>query len=136
MKKKQSANLLLVPLAVSVVIVGLNLLTPFVEVERRLYDMLLHVRPAVPEHPALRIIEVDDLSIAKVGTWPWPRNLMADGLITMREFGASYAVFDIEYVDRAPLGVNPEVLNQDIPAALNAEFGTVQQNVNDLFTAL
>jgi adenylate cyclase len=136
MKKKQSTLLLLVPLAVSVVIVLLNLFTPFEAVERRLYDVLLHVRPAVPEHPALTIIEVDDLSIAREGTWPWPRNLMADGLITMREFGASYAVFDIEYVDKAPLGVNPDVLNQEIPAALNSEFGSVQQNVTDLFTAL
>jgi adenylate cyclase len=136
MKKKQSAQLLFVPLAVSVVIVLLNLFTPFEAVERRVYDMLLHVRPAVSENPSILLIDVDDTSIAKVGTWPWGRNIMADGLITMREFGASYAVFDIEYVDKAPLGVNSEVLNQEIPAALNAEFGTVQQNVADLFAAL
>ncbi len=136
MKKKQSTLLLLVPLAVSLVIVLLNLFTPFDAVERRLYDGLLNLRPAVPEHPSLLILEVDDLTIAKVGAWPVGRNLMADGLITMREFGASYVVFDIEYVDKSPLGVNAEVLNQEIPAALNAEFGSVQQNVADLFTAL
>ena len=136
MKKKQSANLFLIPLAVSLVIVLLNLFTPFEEVDRRLYDILLHVRPAVPEHPSILLIDVDDLAIAKVGTWPWGRNLMADGLITLREFGASYAVFDIEYVDKSPLGINAEVLNQEIPAALKAEFGAVQQNVEDLFTAL
>jgi adenylate cyclase len=136
MKKKQSANLLLVPLAVSIVIVLLNLFTPFEGLERRLYDILLHLRPAVTEHPAIILIDVDDQAIAKVGTWPWGRNLMADGLITMREFGASYAVFDIEYVDKSPLGVNAEVLNQEIPAALSAEFATVQQNVTDLFAAL
>ena len=136
MKKKQGASLLLIPLAVSVVIVLLNLFTPFEAVERRLYDLLLNLRPAVPEHPSILLIDVDDQAIAKVGTWPWGRNLMADGLITLREFGAFYAVFDIEYVDKSPLGVNAEVLNQEIPAALSAEFGAVQQNVADLFTAL
>jgi adenylate cyclase len=136
MKKKQSANLLFIPLAVSAVIILLNLVTPFERAERRVFDILLNLRPAVPEHPSILILNVDDLAIAKVGTWPWGRNVMADGLITLREFGAAYTVFDIEYVDKAPLGVNAEVLNQDIPAALNAEFGTVQQNVADLFTAL
>ena len=136
MKKKQSMNLLLIPLAVSLVIILLNLFTPFEAVERRLYDLLLGVKPPVPEHPSILLIDVDDPAIAKVGTWPWGRNIMADGLITMREFGASYAVFDIEYVDKSPLGVNAEVLNQEIPAALGAEFGAVRQNVEDLFTAL
>ena len=136
MKKKQSSLLLLIPLAVSAVIVLLNLLTPFEAVERRVFDVLLNLRPAVAEHPSILLMNVDDLAIAKAGTWPWGRNLMADGLITMREFGASYAVFDIEYVDKAPLGVNSDVLNQEIPAALSAEFGSVQQNVADLFGAL
>jgi adenylate cyclase len=136
MKKKQSAQLLIVPLSVSVVVVLLNLFMNFQAVEGRVYNLLLHLRPEVPENHSILLIDVDDTSIAKVGTWPWGRNIMADGLITMKEFGAAYAVFDIEYVDKAPLGVNSEVLDQEIPSAVNAQFATVQQNVTDLFTAL
>ena len=71
MKKKQSTLLLLVPLAVSAVIVLLNIFTPFEAVERRVYDVLLHVRPAVPEHPAIEQF-VDTEGRLHVRTRPSP----------------------------------------------------------------
>ena len=86
---------------ISILIVAVfSLLTYFgvlTTLENRLYDVLLHLKKEIPEDQRILLIDVDDTSIEKVGVWPWSRDIMADGLITMSELGADYAVFDIEY---------------------------------------
>jgi adenylate cyclase len=61
---------------------------------------------------------------------------MAEGLITMKEFGAEYAVFDIEYTEQSPRGIDSILLQEKIPKALSFEFASLYRNVQDLFTAL
>ncbi|MQY76282.1 MAG: CHASE2 domain-containing protein [Spirochaeta sp.] len=122
MKKKIGFDLL-IPLVAVAVFTLFNLLSFYRMAESRIYDLLLHIKP-------------DDLAIAEVGVWPWGRNIMADGLILMKEFGAKYAVFDIEYVDKSPLGVNADILTEEIPELFTEEFSAINQNVSDLFSAL
>jgi len=94
----------LVPVIVVLVFGLCNLLGIFSGIDSRAYDLFMHLKSDTPESRSILIIDIDDTSIAKVGVWPWSRSVMADGLITMKEFGAAYAVFDIEYVDPSPLG--------------------------------
>jgi adenylate cyclase len=127
---------LLVPVAVAAVFGGLALLPFFRGAENRVYDTLLHVKPAIAERPEIRLIDIDDTAIEKVGTFPWSRDIMADGLILMREMGARYAVFDIEYVDPSPRGVNADVLEHALPDALATEFTRASENASELVRAV
>ncbi len=104
--------------------------------EGRIYDAFLHFRPPVPENPSILLLDVDDLSIAKVGSWPWSRDVMADGLILMREFGVRSATFDIQYLDPSPRGVDTFVLRDTVPDAFNQEFAQIQTNVQQLLEAV
>ena len=122
----------LVPVIVALLFGILGLAPFFRGAENRAYDALLHIKPAISERPDIRLVDIDDTAIEKVGTFPWSRDIMADGLILMREMGARYAVFDIEYVDRSPRGVNIEVLEQALPEALTAEFTRASENAADL----
>ncbi len=79
---------------------------------------------------------MDDQAISKVGVWPWSRDVMADGLILMREFGAGYAVFDIEYLNPSPRGVDSFVLRNAVPDAFDQEFSQIQTNVQQLVDAI
>ncbi|MCK4463653.1 MAG: CHASE2 domain-containing protein, partial [Candidatus Omnitrophica bacterium] len=135
MKKKIGFDLL-IPLVAVAVFTLFNLLSFYRMAESRIYDLLLHIKPAVAEDESILLIDVDDLAIAEVGVWPWGRNIMADGLILMKEFEANYAVFDIEYVDKSPLGVNADILTEEIPELFTEEFSAINQNVADLFSAL
>jgi adenylate cyclase len=99
------------------------------------YDLLLHVKPAVPEEESLLFLDIDDTAIAQVGQFPWGRDIMADGLILLKEFEAAYAVFDIEYTEQSPRGVNVALLNE-IPEIFGQEFTVINQNIQDLFLAL
>ncbi len=126
----------LVPVMAVLVFTGLNLFDFYRIIENRVYDALLHVKPEIPEDPSILLLDVDDTAIANVGVWPWSRDIMAEGLVTMKEYDAAYAVFDIEYTEQSPRGVNSALLNEEIPKALAGEFNSINQNVKDLFAAL
>ncbi|MEW5816733.1 MAG: adenylate/guanylate cyclase domain-containing protein, partial [Spirochaetota bacterium] len=81
-------------------------------------------------------LDVDDLSIGKVGVWPWSRDIMADGLILMKEFDAKYAVFDIEYTEESPRGINSSFLEDEIPDIFTNEFATIKENISALVDAI
>jgi len=98
--------------------------------------MLLHFKPKISQEKSILFVDIDDFAIEKIGMFPWSRDIMADGLILMKEFEAKYAVFDIEYVDKSPLGLNSEVLTTEIPQAFAEEFSTLNEFVTGLFDAL
>ncbi len=134
--KNQIRLIYIIPVAVTMILSLLSFFSFFDAGERGLFDLLLHVKPAVTEDNSILLIDIDDPSIAQVGVWPWSRDIMADGLILMKEMGAEYAVFDIEYTEQSPLGVNASVLEKEIPALFEDEFSIIQQNITDLFTAI
>ncbi len=135
MKSKRRAEIL-IPILAAALFSALNLFGFFKTVENRFYDILLHLKPAVAEDPSILLLDVDDTAIANVGVWPWSRDIMAEGLLTMREFGAEYAVFDIEYTEQSPRGVDSALLNEKIPRALAGEFSMLNRNIQDLFAAV
>lgn len=135
MAKKQGLDFLVPVIAVLVFGLG-NSLGLFSELDHRAYDLYLRLKQDVPENRSILIIDIDDTSIAKVGVWPWSRSVMADGLITMKEFGAAYAVFDIEYVDPSPLGVDARYLKQQIPRLFNEQFTGLNENITQLIHAI
>ncbi len=133
---KKVLSVLLIPLIITTLFTTLNLFPFYRTGENKVYDALLHLRPEIPENKAILLIDIDDPSIAQVGVWPWSRNIMADGLILMKEMGADYSVFDIEYTEKSPLGVNADILEKEIPESFTKGFDTINGNMKDLFEAL
>ncbi len=127
---------LLIPVIVAAVFGLLGLVPFFHGAENRAYDLLLRVKPAIPERGDIRLIDIDDTAIEKVGTFPWSRDIVADGLILMREMGARTVVFDIEYVDKSPRGVNIDTLQKDLPDTIKTEFTRASENASDLVAAV
>ncbi len=126
----------LVPAGVAALFILLSFTGFYRQAGGRVYDLLLHLRRQVPEQPSILLLDIDDASIARVGVWPWSRDIMADGLILLAEFGARYALFDIEYTEVSPRGIDDSLLRQEIPMRFSQEFSRLQQNVSDLFHAL
>ena len=87
----------------------------------RLYDILLGLKKAPEARKEVLLVEADNISTSndsfqEMKTWPWPRNVFANVLMRMKEFGASTAVFDIEYLSPSSLAVNEDAI---IDAATN-----------------
>ena len=124
------------PAILVVVFGGLEIAGIFVPAEHAVYDAWLHLKPSVEEREELLFLDVDDVAISRVGVWPWSREIMARGLITLTEFSAGPVIFDIEYVDSAPLGVDAQVLRNQIPSTFDDEFNTITTNIEGLLGAI
>jgi adenylate cyclase len=139
MEKKKglvTGQLFFIPFIMAVIFTLFNLIPFYHLIDLRLYDALLHIKPSVPEDKSILFLEIDDVAIAELGLYPWPRNYMADGLLLMKEFDAAYAIFDIEYTEESPMGVNSLFLYDEIPRLFSNEFNTIDQNIRELFGAI
>src|ERR1700758_3551985 len=90
---------------VVVVLGGATLLRyadPFIVRALRLnaYDTLQRLDPA-PYDPSLpiRIVDIDEESLAKIGQWPWPRTTVRDLLVALSSKGAAAVAFDILFAE-------------------------------------
>ncbi len=78
------------------------------DLETGAYDLLLRLKPATEERSDIVIAAIDDAAIAVEGTFPWPRDVLADAILRMRELGAEQVSFDIEYLSPSAKGLNPK----------------------------
>jgi adenylate cyclase len=69
----------------------------FVQIVReRVFDLYQRADPpTLGAEVPVRIIDVDDASLAALGQWPWPRTLLADMVNTLRDAGAAVIAFDM-----------------------------------------
>lgn len=57
-----------------------------------------HPRPAPAQTP-VRVVDIDEASLARHGQWPWPRDLLAQLLERLRQAGAAVVVFDVLFAE-------------------------------------
>jgi adenylate cyclase len=104
--------------------------------EEQVYDFFLYGRPDRERIDNVVFLDVDDEAIAYNGVYPWPRSVTADGLLRLKEYGTAAVILDIEFIDRAPKGIDEIYLDRDFPADFERAFHNVGANVSDLFAAL
>lgn len=136
MRSARIAHSLLVPPLVTVVcaLLGLSGILSFAG--GWIYDTLLRVKPAAPAAREILMIDVDEQATADAGPWPWSRDVLADGLVVMKEMNASYAVLDLPLGRKSAPGLDPSALRQALPAALDREFAQMEENIQSLFEAI
>lgn len=135
-KKKISRRLIIAPLAISLVFAFLYVLPAWRNLEYGVYDIFLHLKPAVKEDPSIVLLDIDDTSIDMIGTYPWPRGLLAHGLEALTELGADYVTFDIEYLEKSPMTVDTTYLEGPLKTEFNTVFEEIGSNMNEVFQAL
>ncbi len=64
-------------LAICIIIVSLGKVGTFDGLERATYDLGVRTSDRIPSDK-IAIIAIDDISIANIGRWPWPRNVHAE----------------------------------------------------------
>lgn len=89
---------------IALIVLGcfVRVLDPFpVRMTRLIYfDILQRLSPAEfnPELP-VRVVDVDEASLAKWGQWPWPRTLLAQMVENLGQYGAAVIAFDMLFVE-------------------------------------
>jgi adenylate cyclase len=92
---------LLVPLAIVSGAAALRVADPPALESLRLgfYDELQRQAQRPWTDPGVRIVDIDDESLAKIGQWPWPRTVVAALTEKVVERGAAAIAFDIVFAE-------------------------------------
>ena len=101
----------------------------------KVYDFLLVFRPDRKDLNEFVFLDVDDNAIAYNGVFPWPRSITAEGLLRLKEYGARAAIFDIEYIDWGPKGVDTIYLSHGLPSDFSRSFSDINSAASDIFSA-
>jgi adenylate cyclase len=126
----------LIALGVGVFFALLDLTGVLNLLEDRVYDFFLRGRPDRERIDNVVLLDVDDEAIAYNGVFPWPRSIMADGFLRLKEYGVTAAILDIEFIDKGPAGIDTVYFDRDFPADFEKTFREVGSNVSDLLGAL
>src|SRR3954470_23092293 len=71
----------------------------------RTFDTFQVIEPRKKSARPVRIVNIDEKSLAKFGQWPWPRTLVADLVTSLTRLGAVAIGFDIMFAE--PDRLNP-----------------------------
>ncbi|MCR5698500.1 MAG: CHASE2 domain-containing protein, partial [Treponemataceae bacterium] len=115
-------------IAIVLVMGVLGSLRVFERIEYSGYDLLLHMKSKSTQDPNIMLSNIDDYALEEVGTWPWTRDIVANCLVRMREFGVDTVVFDIEYLSDSQRGVDTAELDN-----LPDKFNSSLENTAELF---
>ena len=61
------------------------------------FDAYQRIRPRVYREAPVRIIDIDEQSLAREGQWPWPRTRIGELIQRLADMGAAAIVFDIVF---------------------------------------
>jgi adenylate cyclase len=127
---------ILIGLAPAVLFSLLCIFGLFKGLENQVYDLFLRFRPNRGPARELTFIDIDNDAIAYNGVFPWPRSVMADVLLRLKEYGARAAVFDIEFIDKGPQGVDAVYLNRGLAADFDRSFSEIDARTWELLNAI
>jgi adenylate cyclase len=63
------------------------------------FDQYQRVHPRVYQPTPVRIIDIDEESLAKMGQWPWPRTRIAELVERLRQSGVAAVGFDVLFAE-------------------------------------
>ena len=99
------------------------------KLDYRFYDTMLAWSEEPKADSSILLVDIDDISLNELGTWPWKRDILADVLIRMKELGAQNMVFDIEYLSPSSVSVS-----DNINSLVMEEFSSGEESISQAVT--
>src|SRR5215472_14249696 len=72
------------------------------------FDLYQKAAPRAAGDAPIRVVDIDDQSLGKIGQWPWPRAIVAQLVDRLREAGAAVIASDIDFAE--PDRTSPKLL--------------------------
>ena len=69
------------------------------ELRLKVFDTFQRIKPRAYQDVGIRIVDIDDSSLERIGQWPWPRTVVARLVTRLTELGAAVIVFDIVFAE-------------------------------------
>ena len=90
-------------------------------VQKLRYMIFDHYNKKLPRKPGDQtiIIDLDEESLQRYGQWPWPRSLVGDIPVILKDMGAKSVAFDVVFSE--PDRTSPGVVAKGLPATQEME---------------
>src|SRR5688572_1423224 len=104
---------ILLGLAVVAALTGLRWVDPYLirSMRETAFDQFQRITPRDLQAFPVRVADIDEVSLAAYGQWPWPRTRLAELVEKLHQLGASAIVFDILFSE--PDRLSPAALMKD-----------------------
>ena len=92
------------------------------------FDTYQRIEPRAYEALPVRILDIDDESLARIGQWPWPRTRIAEVVDRLHEEGAAVVVFDVLFAEpdrTSPTNILSSWPDRDGDTAMRAQIATL-----------
>lgn len=101
MIKKSSSGDLIIGITLTLISLGAYYFQPAISetLELKTYDLRSQARQNTAPGNEIAIVAIDDSSIAKLGRWPWPRSIIADGISAAAGAGAKVIGLNILFTE-------------------------------------
>lgn len=68
---------------------------PVAQLRDRSFDIYQHLQPRPYTEAPVRVVDIDEASLAQYGQWPWPRTLLAQFINRLNDLGAAVIALDM-----------------------------------------
>ena len=94
------------PLALLLGITGLRVSgSSWIELAQfQAFDAFMRRKPRLHRQAPVRIVDIDEASLRKLGQWPWPREILARLVDKISAAGAAAIAFDMVFPETDRLG--------------------------------
>ncbi len=95
------------------------------------FDQLQRLKPRQPSNSPVRVVDIDEASLAAYGQWPWPRDRLAHLADRLDSLGAAAVVFDIAFAEPDRLSPSRLAVADDLKTVLGADAGALARLRNN-----
>lgn len=98
---------------------------PVQKARHAVFDQYQRWQPRAYQEAPVRVVDLDEQSLARIGQWPWPRTQVAELVQRLEQAGAAAVVFDVLFAE--PDRTSPEQLLRGnlLPPALATQLAAL-----------
>jgi adenylate cyclase len=108
---------------------------PIESFRAKVFDIFQMIKPRVYQDTPVRIIDIDDESLEKIGQWPWPRTVLGKLIVRLVEGGATVIAFDGVFAEpdrTSPKNILPIWTGDNVSELLRAQLEMIPDH-DDVF---
>ena len=103
---------------------------PVAQLRERSFDVYQHLQPRPYADFPVRVVDIDEASLARYGQWPWPRTLLAQFVQRLTDLGAAVIALDMVFPE--PDRTSPASMASQLGIADAAEADRVKSLLSQL----
>jgi len=112
LKKKSLVNISIAILsALMITLSSFLFLDLYESFELKTVDLRFQLRDSIPQRQDILFVEMDEQAIEDMGRWPWPRDIFAHIIDTLKALKAKAILFDVTFTEPTQLVVDREKLS-------------------------